>query len=59
MIKKPPASSEDMRDVGLIPGSGRCPGGGHCSYSCHRVHTVHRVTQSRTRLKQLSTEGRE
>ena len=29
MIKNLPANAGDMRDVGLIPGSGRCPGGGH------------------------------
>ena len=25
----PPASAEDIRDVGSIPGLGRSPGGGH------------------------------
>ena len=37
MIKNLPANAGDMRDVGLIPGSGRCPGGGHgnsLQYSC-------------------------
>ena len=29
MVKSLPANVEDIRDVGLIPGSGRCPGGGH------------------------------
>ena len=29
MIKNPPASAGDVRDVGLIPGSGKSPGGGH------------------------------
>ena len=29
MVKNPPASAEDKRDAGLIPGSGRSPGGGH------------------------------
>ena len=29
MVKKPPANAGDVRDVGLIPGLGRCPGGGH------------------------------
>ena len=29
MIKNPPASAGDVRDVGLIPRSGRSPGGGH------------------------------
>jgi len=24
-----PASAGDVKDVGSIPGSGRCPGGGH------------------------------
>ena len=28
-VKNPPANVEDIRDVGLIPGSGRSPGGGH------------------------------
>ena len=29
MVKNPPASVGDVRDKGLIPGSGRSPGGGH------------------------------
>ena len=29
MVKNPPANAGDIRDEGLIPGSGRCPGGGH------------------------------
>ena len=29
VVKNPPASAEDIRDVGLIPGLGRSPGGGH------------------------------
>ena len=29
MEKNPPASAGDIRDVGLIPGSGRSPGGGN------------------------------
>ena len=29
MVKNPPDSAEDRRDVGSILGSGRCPGGGH------------------------------
>ena len=27
MVKKPPANAGDVRDIGLIPGSGRSPGG--------------------------------
>ena len=37
MVKNLPASTGDMRDVGLIPGLGRSPGGGHgnpLQYSC-------------------------
>ena len=29
MVKNLPAHAEDVRDVGLIPGSGRCPGEGN------------------------------
>ena len=29
MVKNLPANAGDMRDAGLIPGSGRSPGGGH------------------------------
>ena len=28
MAKNPPAEAGDMRETGLIPGSGRSPGGG-------------------------------
>ena len=66
MVKNPPANAGDMRDVGLIPESGRSPGGGNdnpLQYSCLEnpmdrgiwQATVHRVTKSWTQLKQLST----
>jgi len=29
VVKNPPANAGDVRDVGLIPGSGRSPEGGH------------------------------
>ena len=29
LVKNPPANAGDVRDVGLIPGSGRFPGGEH------------------------------
>ena len=29
VVKNPPASAGDIRDAGLIPGSGRSPGGRH------------------------------
>ena len=65
MVKKPPASEGDGRDVGLIPGSGRSPGGGHgnpLQDSClenpmdrgAQQATAHGVTESWTQLKQLS-----
>ena len=37
MVKSLPANAGDTRDMGSIPGSGRCPGGGHgnpLQYSC-------------------------
>ena len=29
VVKNPLASAGNIKDLGLIPGSGRCPGGGH------------------------------
>ena len=29
VVKNPAANAGDLRDAGLIPGSGRFPGGGH------------------------------
>ena len=57
VAEKLPANEGDLRDMGLIPGSGRSPGGGHANpphYSClenlmDRVAwwaAVHRVTES-------------
>ena len=59
MVKIPPANAGDIRDVGLIPGSGRSPGGGHgkpLQYSCLENPmdrgawwaTIHRVAKSHT-----------
>ena len=59
MVKNPPASSGDARDVGLIPGSGRSPGvenSNPLQYSCLENSkdsrawraTVHGVTKSQT-----------
>ena len=64
VVKNLPANAGDIRDAGLIPGSGRSPGGGHgnpLQYSCLENPmdreawwaTVHRVTKSWTRLKRL------
>ena len=61
-VKNLSANAGDVRDAGLIPGSGRFPGGGHnnpLQYSClenpmdrgaWRV-TVHGVAKSQTQLK--------
>ena len=62
MEKNLPANAGDIRDVGLIPGSGRSPGGGHgnaLQYSCLEnpmdkgawLALVHSVAKSWTRLK--------
>ena len=62
VVKNPPASAGDARDMDLIPGSGRSPGGGHgnpLQYSCLEnpmdrgawQATVHGVAKSQTRLK--------
>ena len=66
VVKNLPASAADIRDAGLIPGSGRSPGGGHgnpLQYSCLEnpmdtgtwQATVHGITQSWAQLKRLST----
>ena len=66
VVKNLPAKAGDVRDKGLIPGSGRFPGEGNGNpfqYSCLENSmdcgawqaTVHRVANSQTRLKQTST----
>ena len=66
LVQSLPAGAGEVRDSGLIPGSGRSPGGGHgnpLQYSCLENPmdrgawraTVHGVTQSQTQLKRLST----
>ena len=62
VVKILPASAEDARDVGSVPGSGGSPAGGHgnpLQYSCLEnpmdrgawQTTVHGVAKSRIRLK--------
>ena len=57
VVKNPPASAGDIRDMNSIPGLGRPPGGGHgnpLQYSCLEKPmdrgvwwaTVHGVTKS-------------
>jgi len=59
VIRNPPADARDIRDSGLIPGSGRSPGEGNgnpLQYSCLRnptdreawQSTVHAVTKNQT-----------
>ena len=60
VVKNLPASSEDARDAGFIPGSGRSPGEGNgnpLQDSCLESSmegawwaTIHGVTKSGTRL---------
>ena len=61
MVKNSPAKAGNVRDMALIPGSGRSPRGGHGSalqYSCLEnpmdrgawQATVHGVTKSQTQL---------
>ena len=62
LVKNPPASTGDARDVGSIPGLGRSSGignGNPLQYSCLQNSmdrgawwaTVHGVAKSRTRLR--------
>ena len=59
VVKNPLANTQDVRDVNLIPGSGRSPGEGHgnlLQYSCLEnpmdrgawQASVHRVSESDT-----------
>ena len=65
VVKNLTANAGDIRDVGLIPESGRSPGGGHGSplqHSClenfldsgSQWVVVYRVTKSQARTKRLS-----
>ena len=65
VVKNLPASAEDIRDMGSIPGSERSPGGGHGNPLHYSVlenpidrgawwATVHRIAKNQTQLKQLS-----
>ena len=65
VVKNLPANAGDIRDMGLIPGSGRSPGGEHGnSLQCSHLEnpmdrgawraTVHEVIKSQTQVKRLS-----
>ena len=66
VVKNPLANSEDARDTGFVPGSGRSPGEGNgysIQYACLKNSidrgtwwaTVHGVTKSQTRLNDTFT----
>ena len=68
VIKNPPANAGDIRDSGLIPGSGGSPeegNGNPLQYSCLEnpmdreacQAVVQRVIKSLTQFKQLSTHS--
>ena len=68
VVKNLPANAGDVRDLGLIPGSGRFPGGGHgnpLQYSCPENPldrgaywaTVHRVSKTWTWLQWFTTQA--
>ena len=68
MVKNPPTNAGDVRDAGLIPGTGKCPEEGNgnlLQYSCLENPmdggawwaAVHNIAKSWT-LKQLSTHHR-
>ena len=68
MVKNPPAKAGDIRNGGLILGSGRSPGGGHSNTvqnSCLENSrdggawwaAIYGVAQSQTRLKRLSSSS--
>ena len=56
MVKNPPVNAGDLRNMGLIPASGRSPGQGHgnpLQYSCLENtmdRGVRRATKNQTRL---------
>ena len=69
VVKTLPANAGDVRDAGLIPGSGSSPGGGNgnsLQYSCLEnpidrgawQTTGHGIAKSWTQLKRLSTHTR-
>ena len=67
IIKKPHTNAGEVRDMNLLPGSGRSPGKGNDNplwYSSLENPierkspraTVHRVTKSQTQLNRLNTD---
>ena len=67
VVENPPATAEDVRDAGSIPGSGRSSGGGHgnpLQYSCLEdpmdrgawQASVHKAAKSQTQLSDLAQQ---
>ena len=69
MVKNLPASAGDVRDLGLIPGSGRSPQGEHATHTSILARRIpwpeepgrlqSTGSQSWTRLKRLGTTRKE
>ena len=68
VVKNPPASAGDLRDMGSVPGLGRSPGGRHGNplrYAWLENPTdrgvwwakVHGVAKSQTQLKRLKMQA--
>ena len=56
VVKNPPASAGDIRDMDLIPGLGRSPGRGHghpLQYSC-----LESPTEEPGRLQSMGSQSR-
>ena len=50
VVKNPPADAGDVRDAGLMPGSGRSPGGGCAAHSGLQSLGLQRVGQTEATL---------
>ena len=68
VVKNLSANAGDLRDLGLVPGSGRSLGGGHgnpLQYSCLEnprdggtwLASIYGIVQSWTQLKRLSSSN--
>ena len=64
VVKNPPSNARDIRDVDLIPGSGRSPGGRHGNLLQNLGlenpldrGAWHGITKSRIHVKRLSTHA--
>ena len=58
MVKNPPVNAGDLRDMGLIPVSGRSPGGGHGNSLQYFGHLMRRAESFKKTLMLGKIEGR-